>query len=119
MKISTPLSGTTSVTASHTSRVSPLALRLGQSLRKIHQTYEKTRATFNESGSIFTIDEEIKNLSDTINKMQSSFSSSSAGGGSGGVGMKEKFQLRELIYEAFQLQIKVIINYLSPFYRFN
>lgn len=74
-----------------------MALRLGQSIRKIHQIYEKTRAAFNQNGSIFLIDEDIQNLSKSLHSLQSSSNH----------GIKEKFELRELNHEIFQLNIKV------------
>jgi hypothetical protein len=118
LKISTPLSSSNSAIATQASRLSPLALRLGQSLRKIHQTYEKTRATFSQSGSLFVLDEEIQHLTEAIGKLQGSLASSlpSAAGVAGGAtnGMKEKFELREMIFEVFQLQLQVRLSSLFP-----
>jgi hypothetical protein len=67
------------------------------------------------------IEDEINDLTNAIKKLQASLATSStaapAGGSAPGAAasaMKEKFELRELISEVFQLHLKVRIILLLP-----
>ena len=88
-----------------TSKFCPLALRMAATLRTVHNIYDKERQRIAENGSIYAIDQEIRDMSVMAQKVGDTLAAASAS--KPGSHIKEKFELRELHHEIMQLQLKV------------